>query len=124
MRPCMPPGLGRRVAWIVECLDRPRLLPREPSLTEKERQDLEAVRPAYHVYLEPGPRSEISALVTRVRAHYFVPDVLDALAQALADDWADDLSGFPLWAVKAACDRYRRSQAMRAPRPADIIELA
>ena len=82
------------------------------------------MRPAYHAYLEPGPRSEISALVTRVRAHYFVPDVPDAMAQAMADDWVDDLSGFPAWAVKAACDRYRRRQATRAPRPADIIALA
>lgn len=121
MRPCLPPGLGRRVARIVECLDRPRLLPREPSLTEKERKDLEAVRPAYRAYLEPGPRSEILALVTRLRAHYFVSDVPDALAQALADDWADDLGRYPIWAVKAACDRYRRSEPTRAPKPANII---
>lgn len=60
--------------------------------------------------------------MTRLRAHYFVPDVPDGLACALADDWADDLARFPVWAVKLACDGYRRTEAMRRPTPADIIE--
>ena len=66
MRPCLPPGLERRVTRIIECRERPDLLPREPILTEKERRDLEAVVPAYRAYLEPGARAEISALLTRL----------------------------------------------------------
>ena len=46
------------------------------------------------------------------------------LAEAVADDWADDLGGYPVWAVKAACDRYRRGEGTRAPKPANIIAFA
>lgn len=79
--------------------------------------------PVYRAYLGPGARAEITEYVIRLRAHYFVPDVPDALGQALTDDWVDDLSRFPLWAVKEACDRYRRMEGTKPPRPADIIDL-
>ena len=115
--PCLPPALLRRLHGLTR--ERAKTM----TLVETERETLVSLLPAYRAYLEPGPRAEISALLTRLRAHYFVPDVPDALAQALADDWADDMALFPLWAVKAACDRYRRSEASRAPRPADIISF-
>lgn len=80
--------------------------------------------PVYRAYLEPGPQDEISALLTRLRAHYFVSAMSKALAKAIADDWADDLGRYPLWAVKAACDRYRRGEPVRTPKPANIIAFA
>lgn len=43
------------------------------------------------------------------------------LAQAVAEDWANDLERFPLWLVKEACDDYRRTQPIRTPKPANII---
>jgi len=52
-----------------------------------------------------------------------VPDLPRGLADAVAGDWADDVGGYPLWVVKAACDHYRRTEGKRAPRPADIIAL-
>ena len=126
-RPCTPPALQlelrQRVGRIVECQKRPDLIPREPSLTQSERRALEAVLPAYRAYLKPGTKNEISYSVTRLRAHYFVPYVPDPFGKALADDWAEDLGSYPLWVVDLACKRYRRREADRSPRPADIIAL-
>ena len=52
-----------------------------------------------------------------------MPEMSAGLAQALADDWADDMARFPLWAVKEACDDYRRNEPIRTPKPANIIAL-
>ena len=53
-----------------------------------------------------------------------MPNMSGALAQALDDDCADDLEGFPLWAVKAACDRYRRNEETKIPKPAAVLGFA
>ena len=45
----------------------------------------------------------------------------EALARGIADDWADDLGRFPVWAVKVACDRYRHGEPTKIPKPANII---
>ena len=122
--PHTPLTLMLRVSRLEDCRIRTGLYPREPSLTETERAEAEGLVPAYRAYLTPGKRDEISARILTLRAHYFMPDMPKGLADAVADDWTDDMSAYPLWAVKAACDRYRRSQATRAPRPADIIAFA
>lgn len=116
--PCLPPALSR----LLHGLTRTKVLRR--SLTAPETETLAGLLPAYRAYLEPGPRDDISGLLTRLRGHYFVPDMSPGMAKALADDWADDLGGYPLWAVKAACDRYRRGEPTRAPKPANIIAFA
>lgn len=123
-KPHMPLTLRRRVSRLEDCRIRTDLYPREPSLTETERTETEALIPMYRAYLTPGKRDEISARVLTLRAHYFMPDMPKGLADAVADDWTDDLSLYPIWVVKVACDRYRRFQATRAPRPADIIAFA
>ena len=114
-RPCLPLELGRRIHGLTP--ERAKTM----TLTAAERETLTKLTPAYRAYLEPGPRHEISGLLTKLRAHYFVPDLPDDLGAAIANDWADDFGSYPLWAVKEACDRYRRSEGTRAPRPADII---
>ena len=53
-----------------------------------------------------------------------MPKMTPAFAQALADDWADDFEVFPLWAVKAACDRYRRNEERKVPTPAAVLGFA
>ena len=114
-RPCLPLELGRRLHGLTP--ERAKTM----TLTTAERETLTKLIPAYRAYLEPGPRHEISGLLTKLRAHYFVPDLPDALGEAIANDWADDFGSYPLWVVKEACDRYRRSEGTRAPRPADLI---
>lgn len=113
--PCLPLTLLRRLHGLTP--ERVRVM----TLTPEERLTLEGQLPVYHAYVEPGNRVEISALLARLRGHYFVPAMAPGLAKAIAEDWANDLARFPLWLVKAACDDYRHSQPIRAPKPANII---
>lgn len=113
--PCLPLVLGRLLHGLSV------VRPLRRNLTATETGTLKSLLPAYRTYLEPGPREEISGLLTRLRAIYFVPEMSTALANAGADDWADDLGRFPLWAVKAACDRYRQNEGTKTPKPANII---
>ena len=113
--PSLPLVLSRRIHGLTP--ERAKIL----TLTREERETLTNRLTAYRAYLQPGRREDISALLTRLRGHYFVPNMSHALAQALAEDWADDLGRFPVWAVKAACDSYRRSEPTKIPKPANII---
>ena len=113
--PCLPPTLARRLHGLTP--ERARIM----TLAPEERDTLEGLLPAYRAYVEPGNRAEISALAARLRSHYFVPAMSPGLAAAVAEDWANDLERFPLWLVKAACDDYRKTQPIRAPKTANII---
>ena len=116
--PSLPLALSRRIHGLTR--ERAKIL----TLTREERETLTNRLTTYRAYLQPGRREDISALLTRLRGHYFVPNMSPALAQALAEDWADDLGGFPLWAVKAACDRYRRNEETKTPKPAAVMGFA
>ena len=80
-RPCLTLELGRRLHGLTP--ERAKTL----TLTTAERETLVKLVPAYRAYLEPGPRHEISGLLTKLRAHYFVPDLPEALGEAIANDW-------------------------------------
>lgn len=114
--PCLPLTLSRLLHGLTR-----ETTHTMANLASEERETLASLLPVYRAYLQPGERTEISALLARLRGHYFVPNMSNALAQAVAEDWANDLERFPLWLVKAACDYYRWTQPIRAPKPANII---
>lgn len=113
--PSLPLTLARRLHGLTP--ERARIM----TLVPEERGTLEGLLPAYRAYVEPGNRGEISALAARLRSHYFVPAMSSGLAAAVAEDWANDLERFPLWLVEAACDDYRKTHPIRAPKTANII---
>ena len=113
--PSLPLALSRRIHGLTP--ERAKIL----TLTREERETLTNRLTAYWEYLQRGRREDISALLTRLRGVYFVPTMTPGFAQALAEDWADDLGRFPVWLVKLACDRYRRSEPTKIPKPANII---
>ena len=73
-------------------------------------------------YMEPAPRQKISARVTVLLAHYYVPDLPAAAQVAVLEDWVEALRDFPWWAIKTACDEWLRTQR-RKPVPADLVDL-
>ena len=89
--PCLPLTLSRRLHGLTP--ERARIF----RLAGEERETLASLLPVYRAYLQPGERTEISALLARLRGHYFVPNMSSGLAQAVAEDWANDLERFPLW---------------------------
>lgn len=79
-------------------------------------------RPTSHA--EMAEIREISAIVTRLLAHYWTADEHPRVRQAQLEDWLEDLVEFGPAIVAAACRDYRQSGAAhRRPIPIDIRRL-
>lgn len=61
-------------------------------------------------------------LIATLLSHHYVPDQPQAIAEAVAADWLDDLKPFPVDVVREACVVWRNSEisTKRRPLPADI----
>lgn len=68
----------------------------------------------------PAERGWIAGRAAALLSHYWQPDEPPEMIAARLNDWTDDLSGFPQWAITAACKRYRQGETRR-PVPADIV---
>lgn len=71
----------------------------------------------------PAKHREIAALIARLMAHYWTDDVPTATRRAMAEDWLEDLAGFEVEVVAAACADWRRQPGGRRPTPGDIYAL-
>ena len=87
--------------------------------SETKRQAVEALA-SYGSYLAVAGRKAVLECIAGLMAHYFVPGMADGLQAKVAGDWADDLAGFPLWAVQAACEDWRHENDRR-PTPHQIV---
>lgn len=75
----------------------------------------------------PAPASWISGRVATLLAHYWTPSMGDALQTAVAEDWLDELEGFPGWALHRACQwwaSHDNHDRRRKPLPGDIAARA
>lgn len=72
----------------------------------------------------PASVLEIAAVVERLFAHYFRPDMPDGAAANRLDDWYDDLDGLPLDVLQATARDWRRSDAKYAPTPGQFLAKA
>lgn len=110
------PSDGRPIYSVVNHMWKP---PNPPNAMVSEISDALA---EHERYIAPAPRQKISARVTVLLAHYYVPDLPAAAQVAVLEDWVEALQEFPRWAIKTACDEWLRTQR-RTPVPADMVEL-
>ncbi len=68
---------------------------------------------------EPGP---LMSRVLVLLSHYRQTNHSEAVEQGIADDWADDLESYPMWAIDAAARQWRRTKKFK-PQIAEILEL-
>lgn len=66
---------------------------------------------------------EVSAIVTRLLAHYWTADDRVETRQAQIEDWVEDLIEFGPLAVATACRDWRRDTFHQRPLPGDIRAL-
>lgn len=103
----------------------PRELPWNPPATV-DPNDAGLARnmiPAYEAFLKPAPKSWISGRVATLMAHYYTPDMPQALAGAVLRDWADLLAEFPGHAIQEAAQKWLRTETRKRPTPGDIREM-
>ena len=72
--------------------------------------------------LQPAHRGALLARVLALLSHYRIDPHPPEVEQCLADDWAEDLGGYPLWAVEDAARTWRRTKRFK-PQPSEIIAL-
>ena len=72
--------------------------------------------------LQPANRGALLARVLALLSHYRMDPHPPEVEQRLADDWAEDLCDYPLWAVEEAARTWRRTRRFK-PQPAEIVAL-
>lgn len=72
--------------------------------------------------LQPAHRGALLARVLALLSHYRMDPHPPEVEQRLADDWAEDLGVYPLWAVEAAARTWRRTRRFK-PQPAEMVAL-
>lgn len=78
-------------------------------------QDLEA-------HTAPAEPGRLMSRVLVLLSHYRQASHSDVVEQGIADDWADDLGCFPMWAIDEAARRWRKSKKFR-PQIAEMLDL-
>lgn len=106
-------------AGPTRCVERwsPPILrsPAEAAAVERRLRALDRV-------LQPAHRGALLARVLALLSHYRMDPHPPEVEQRLADDWAEDLEAYPLWAVEDAARIWRRSRRFK-PQPAELIAL-
>jgi len=72
--------------------------------------------------IQPAHRGALLARVLALLSHYRMDPHPPEVEQRLADDWAEDLGTYPLWAIEEAARTWRRTRRFK-PQPAEIVAL-
>lgn len=75
--------------------------------------------------LAPAPVGETAALLTRLSAHYWRPELSPAQVRAMIEDYAQDLREVPLDILAECCRRWRIDARNKFfPRSGELLALA
>lgn len=93
-----------------------------PAVRKGEIEAVEQYLVAIDLVLEPAERGELLARILALLSHYPGRDHKPQVETNIAEDWAEDLEGYPIWAVNAAARQWRRTKVW-APRICEIRDL-
>lgn len=77
---------------------------------------------ALDAWMAPADRPRLMSRILVLLAHYRSTQHADAVEQGIADDWAEDLAVYPMWAINEAARTWHRTRKFR-PQISEIIEL-
>jgi len=128
------PPLAVRSVLLRGIVERRNLFPENSPMRTHERwvppvvegrmelAEIEAHLAALENYLALAGRGELLGRVLALLSHYRMDPHPADIEQRIADDWADDLGAYPMWAVEAAARHWRRTRRFR-PQICEMIEL-
>ena len=73
-------------------------------------------------YLAPAIRGEVLARILALLSHYRLELHSPQVEAWIADDWAEDLEGYPMWAVNRAARIWRRTMRFK-PQTGEIVKI-
>jgi hypothetical protein len=124
------------VARIIEAgvVDRRMLFPENggsrvfehwnPPVLQDERalQEVRDYLGQLEAILAPAAHGELLARILALLSHFRAEANPQQIEQMMADDWSEDLGAYPMWAIKEACRRWRRTRKWR-PQICEMIAL-
>ena len=72
--------------------------------------------------MEPAPRGRLLSRIIALLSHFRLDVHRPEVEEQLANDWAEDLGGFPAWAVDEAARRWRRTRKFK-PQICEMVSL-
>ncbi|MFK4046995.1 hypothetical protein WDZ11_20670 (plasmid) [Roseomonas mucosa] len=94
-----------------------------PSEVEDGLADLAAQHLSeLEIALRPAERGVLLARILALLSHFRAEPNPPQVEQMIADDWAEDLGEFPIWAVEEACRQWRRTRKWR-PQICEMVAL-
>lgn len=90
--------------------------------TAGELADAGSYLAALERMLTPADRGELLARVLALLSHYRLEPNPPQVEMRIADDWAEDLGGYPMWAIDEAARGWRRSRRFK-PQVSEMIAL-
>jgi hypothetical protein len=84
-----------------------------PVLNEDLMREVEQLLAELERVLEPAEAGPLLTRVLTLLSHYRSEPNPPAVETMMAEDWAEDLGGFPLWAVAQASRWWRRNRRFR-----------
>ncbi|USQ74172.1 hypothetical protein NF552_22550 (plasmid) [Roseomonas mucosa] len=72
--------------------------------------------------LQPADRGALLARLLALLSHYRAEPNPPQVEQMMADDWAEDLGEFPMWAIEDACKVWRRTRKWK-PQIVEVLAL-
>lgn len=96
---------------------KPVLVDEGPELTV-----IEGYLSSLEAYLASATRWELLGRLLALMSHFRLDPHPPEVEARIADDWAEDLGSFPMWAVEEAARRWRRTKRFR-PQICEMVDL-
>jgi hypothetical protein len=93
-----------------------------PSVSGSLRLEVSRYLQELETWLRPADRGELLARILALLSHYRLDPQPPAVEARIADDWAEDLGAFPMWAVDEAARGWRRTKKFK-PQISEMVDL-
>ena len=92
------------------------------QLDAETRSALKFYLARLEAYLAPAARPLLLSRILALLSHYRLEAHSPQVEACIADDWADDLGSYPLWAINHAARSWRRAKRFK-PQISEMIEI-
>ncbi|NPD69843.1 hypothetical protein HN018_22115 (plasmid) [Lichenicola cladoniae] len=87
-----------------------------------ELTEIETYLSSLEAHLAPATRWDLLGRLLALMSHFRSDPHPPEVEARIADDWAEDLGSFPMWAVEEAARRWRRTKRFR-PQICEMVDL-
>jgi hypothetical protein len=95
---------------------------RAPRVAGRELEEVQMHLSCVEKALAPADPGDLLARILALLSHYRLEAHSEQVEERIADDWLDDLGGYPMWVVETAAKQWRRTKKFK-PQICEMIAL-